>query len=289
MSIIWTIAKSTFEDAIRKKILQIFFVVAVGLIVMSIGFSQAISFSTREGGVGDLMLIKSFGLGLMAVAGLLICVVLGVSLIPQEIERKTIYTILSKPVNRYEFIIGKFIGAAITLATCIGAMGIIFLITVTLKAYGLNSEAGMAKTATDLGSSAPASVQLFDINMVWGIILIYLQFMILSSVVIFFSVFLTPTVNFFMGSAVYIIGTMGTITESIAKSGELGSITSKLYWVIYHVIPNFDKFNVTNTMLHPETTIQNMGVYTGTQFIYSLMYAAVMALFAIIIFEKREV
>ena len=59
----------------------------------------------------------------MAVAAWLISLVMGVSLIPQEIERRTIYTILAKPVKRYEFIIGKFLGAMLTLAINIGLMG----------------------------------------------------------------------------------------------------------------------------------------------------------------------
>ncbi|MGB9620435.1 MAG: hypothetical protein ACPL7K_08490, partial [Armatimonadota bacterium] len=78
--IIWSIAKTTVGDALRKKVLQIFLVVAIGLIIISLSFSQTLSFSSRAGSSTDIMLVKSFGLGLMAVAAWLISLVMGVTL-----------------------------------------------------------------------------------------------------------------------------------------------------------------------------------------------------------------
>ncbi|MBO7394051.1 MAG: ABC transporter permease [Abditibacteriota bacterium] len=284
--VIWAIAKTTFGDALRKKILQIFLAVTIGLIILSLSFSQVLSFSSRAGVSSDLMLLKSFGLGLMALAGLLISVILSTGLIPQEIERRTIYTILAKPVKRYEFIIGKFLGAIGTLAVCIGLMGLVFVAVVFLKAHGATQAISDSTDAT-LGT-ATVGMSAFDPNTVYGVLMIFMQFMILTSVVLFFSTFLTQTVNFFMGCGVYIVGVMATVTETFGHSEAASPLLRLVYKVIYCVVPNFDKFNVTNSLLHPDP-ITNMGVYTLNCFFYAVIYSLIMMILAILCFDRKEV
>lgn len=273
----------------RKKVLQIFLVVAIGLIIISLSFSQTLSFSTREGSSTDIMLVKSFGLGLMAMAGWLISLVMCVSLIPQEIERRTIYTILAKPVKRYEFIIGKFLGAMLTLGICVAFMGVVFIGVVMAKAHGASVAAAAATTGISSAEAGVQKVQMFDINMLWSVVMIYLQFVVLSALVLLFSVFLTPTVNFFMGLGVYIIGVMASMTETLANSESMNLVLKGFYKIVHMIIPNFDKFNVTNTLLHPEAHITNVMRYTGQVAVYGIFYALLMMMLAIIIFEKKEV
>jgi ABC-type transport system involved in multi-copper enzyme maturation permease subunit len=285
--IIWTIAKTTIGDAMRRKVMQVFLVIAIALIVMSLSFSQNLSFSGKEGSAVDLMLVKSFGLGLMAIAGSLMAIVMGVSLIPLEIERKTIYTILSKPVKRYEFIVGKFLGATLTLGLNIALMGIVFLIAVTLKAKGIQMAA--ASVSSGLKDTGIVGVQVFDINTVLGVIMIFLQFMVLSSVVMMFSTFLTQTVNFFVGTGVYILGVMSTVIQTLANADGSSKAVQWLYKGIHTIVPNFDKFNVTNTLLHPETSITSLPMYTLQVAGYAIVYTLIMAIIAVIVFDKKEV
>lgn len=288
--IIWSIATTTIGDAMRKKVLQIFLVVTIGLIVLSLSFSETLSFSTRQGPSSDLMYLKSFGLGLMAIAGMFISLVLGVSLIPQEIEQRTIYTILAKPVKRYEFIIGKLLGAILTLAISIGLMGIVFVATVMIKAYGAGQSAASALAAArGIDPSSVSAVQVFDANTVLGVVMIFLQFMVLSSVVVLFSVFLTPTVNFFMGAGVYAIGIMGSVTETLATAKDANAFVNCFYKVVHTVIPNFDYFNTTNQLLHPETQVTNLWKHTGLVSVYALLYALAAMTLAIILFQRKEV
>lgn len=288
--IIWAIARTTVGDALRKKVLQIFLVVTIGLIVLSLSFSQTLSFSTRSGVSSDLMMLKSFGLGLMAVAGLFISLVLGVSLIPQEIERRTIYTILSKPVKRYEFIVGKFLGAILTLAVCIGLMGLVFVLVVLIKAWGAEQPAATvgAEAAGGIGEVGTQPVKPFDANTVLGVLMIYMQFAVLSSVVLLFSVFLTPTVNFFMGAGVYMVGIMASVTETLGKAEGANALLKGFYKVLYWIVPNFDKYNVTNQLIHPDP-VANLAMHTFRVAVYTLLYALLMTVIAIIIFEKKEV
>ncbi|MCX8052512.1 MAG: ABC transporter permease [Armatimonadetes bacterium] len=286
--IIWSIAKTTIGDALRKKVLQIFLVVAIGLIIISLSFSQTLSFSSRAGSSTDIMLVKSFGLGLMAVAAWLISLVMGVSLIPQEIERRTIYTILSKPVKRYEFIVGKFLGAFLTLAINVAVMGVVFIAVCVFKAWG--AEQPLAREESGIPVVGMQQVGLWDWNMVWGVIMIYFQFLLLSSVVLFLSVVLTPTVNFFMGLGVYIVGVMAPLTETLASpDAKLHVVLKTFYKVLHIIVPNFDKFNITNPLLHPETQVKSIPMYTGIVTLYAILYALVMMLLAVIVFRRKEV
>lgn len=285
--IIWAIARTTVGDALRRKILQVFLVVAIGLIVLSLSFSQTLSFSSQRGVSVDFMLLKSFGLGMMSLAGIFISLILGVTLIPQEIERRTIYTILAKPVKRYEFITGKFLGALMTLGIAAGLMGVTFIITCVAKAIG--AQHLVASPTVSAMQGVTEKVGLFDWNMVWGVILIYLQFMVLSSVVLMFSLIFTQTVNFFMGAAVYAIGFMSTVVQTMGNAEGANPLLKGLFTVIRYVLPRFDEFNIPNQLLHPTTQVVNMGQYTLTMTMYGLLYAMITLVLAIIIFERKEV
>ncbi|NLN79391.1 MAG: ABC transporter permease subunit [Armatimonadetes bacterium] len=286
--IIWAIARTTVGDALRKKILQVFLVVAIGLIVLSLSFSQTLSFSSQRGASSDFMLLKSFGLGMMALAGIFISLILGVTLIPQEFERRTIYTILAKPVKRYEFITGKFLGALMTLGIATGLMGATFIITIVLKAIGAQQAAASPTLGHVLGASAE-KIALFDWNMVWAVILVYLQFMVLSSIVLLFSLIFTQTVNFFMGAAVYAVGFMSTVVISLGGAEGASSALRFFYKTVSYLLPRFDQFNIPNQLLHPETQVTNMGAYTGMMALYGLLYTLLALVVAILIFERKEV
>ena len=286
--IIWAIAKTTVGDALRKKVLQVFLVVAIGLIILSLSFSQTLSFSSQRGASADFMLLKSFGLGMMALAGIFISLILGVSLIPQEFERRTIYTILAKPVKRYEFITGKFLGALLTLAIATGLMGITFIATIVLKAIGAHQMAVSPTTGAMPGVGAE-SVAIFDWNMVWGVLLIYLQFMVLSSIVLLFSLIFTTTVNFFMGAAVYAIGFMSTVVTSLGGAERASGAQQVFFKTLSFVLPQFDQFNIPNQLLHPETQVTDLGIWTLKMTLYALLYVSLTLVAAILIFERKEV
>lgn len=285
--IIWAIARTTLGDALRKKILQVFIVVAIGLIILSLSFSQTLSFSSQRGASVDFMLLKSFGLGMMSLAGIFISLIVGVSLIPQEIERRTIYTILAKPVKRYEFITGKFLGALMTLGVASGLMGITFIITLVVKAIG--AQQIVSPTVGAMQGSGAEKVALFDWNMVWGVILVYLQFMVLSSVVLLFSLIFTQTVNFFMGAAVYAIGFMSTVVDTLGNAQGASPVLKVIFKTIRYVLPQFDQFNIPNQLLHPVTQVASMGHYTLMMTLYGVVYSLITLVVAILIFERKEV
>ena len=255
---ILTIAKTTLGEALRKKILNIFLLVAMAMIVFSVSFAY---FSYRE----EITIIKSMGLGVIAIAGMFIAIVLGINLVPAEIERRTIYTILSKPVRRHEFLLGKFLGSLFTILVNLALMSVVFLILITWK-----------------------NQWHLDFAILKGILMIFFQLYLLSSVALVFSVFTTPVVNFFLTSAVYIVGSMSDITMTLSRGEEKNIIERGFYWGLHNLVPQFANFFTQNPLIHPEVAIKNEAIYYAQNIIYAIVYAAVLLIIAILLFERRD-
>lgn len=262
MSTIWMIASGTFGEAMRRKILNVFLFVALALMVMGFAFS---SFQPRE----EMVVIKSLGLGVIALAGVFISVILFINLIPQEIERRTIYTILSKPVQRYEFLCGKFLGGLMTIFSNILLMGIGFIILLLIKEHRWDHD------ITDATK---------------GILMIFFQIMLLGGVSMCFSVILSPFVNFFLSFAIYLLGSMSSVTESLGTAdGKKSAIVVGFFKLIHVLIPNFGNFNIQNPIIHPDVMIHNETIYLFQNVLYALLWTAILMTIAVLAFDRREV
>jgi ABC-type transport system involved in multi-copper enzyme maturation permease subunit len=254
----FVIARNTLGEALRKKILWIFVIVALALIVLP---ASLVDFSFRE----QDTIIRSLGLGLLAIVGLLIVLMLGINLISVEIERRTIYTILSKPVKRHEFLLGKYLGAMATLFINLLLISVVFVGMITVKNHGQ-----------------------FQWELFKGTLMIFFQLMMVGAVAMLFSVFTTPVVNFFMTSAVYIVGNMSDYTESMMKADGQNAIMKAFYGAIHWAIPNFSNFNVQNPLIHPEVVIKSELRYYGENILLAVAWISVLLLVSVLIFEKRD-
>lgn len=287
--VIWTIAKNTVSEAMRKKVLNVCLMVALAMIVLSLSFTQL-------GFQQDMTIVKSLGLFVILLAGFIISLLMSISLIPNEVERRTIYTILSKPVKRYEFVVGKYLGGLITLFVNIAVMGIVFVGMIAVKAYlgqkfgqQIGGIAASAATPKDAVTAVKMSWHLFDPALVLGIVLIYFQFFVMSSIVMFFSVFMSPTVNFFASASVYVVGSAADIWRSMAQNGHTPQLVRYLYTGIYYMLPKFSNFNVQNKLIHPELPVHNFNLYVAITIGQALAYSLVVMIIAVLMFEKKEV
>jgi len=260
MGTVWTIASGTFGEAMRRKILNVFLLVAVAIIGLAFAFGQ---FNPRQ----EMTIILSLGLGIIGLAGVFISVILGINLVPNEIERRTIYTILSKPVQRYQFLCGKFLGGLLTVLSNIAIMGLVFVAVLFIKQPHLNTE------------------------VVKGVVMIFFQLTLLSAVALFFSVFLSPFVNFFLTFAVYLVGSLSSVTESMASDPDhkKNVLVTTIFKVLHFVIPNFGNFNIQNPIIHPDVQIVNETTYMLQNIAYALIYTAILLVVAVLIFDRREV
>jgi len=263
MSTIWMIASGTFGEAMRRKILNVFLFVGIALMFMGFAFS---SFQPRE----EMVVIKSLGLGVIALAGVFISVILFINLIPQEIERRTIYTILSKPVQRYEFLCGKFLGGLMTVFSNILLMGVSFIILLLIKEHHWDADITEALK---------------------GVLMIFFQIMLLGGISMCFSVILSPFVNFFLSFAIYLLGSMSSVTESLASNadGKKNAAVAGIFKVIHVLIPNFGNFNIQNPIIHPDVVIHNETIYLIQNVLYALLWTAILMTIAVLAFDRREV
>src|SRR5438270_1836320 len=222
------IAKQTLEDMLRRKILLILLIVALAMIALgpSVGF-----LSPRESSA----VLRSLGLAVILIAGLLITILAGIQVIPTEIERRTIYTVLSKPVQRFEFVLGKFLGGLATVFVMIVAMGVVFIGVLYWQEHALAPE------------------------MIKGVLMTFFQMMLLGAMAIFFSTFATPVVNFFLSFGIFIVGNMSVVTESLTKNQN--PLTKVVANIVHFLLPNFGNFNIQNKLIHPDVTLTNENVF----------------------------
>ena len=251
------IARQTVSEALRRRVMWIFLIIGVFLIALGpvFGFLSPKDSQT---------VLRSLGLAAILLAGLFITIVTCIYLIPVEIERRTIYTVLSKPVQRYEFVLGKFLGGFITVFINIAAMGAVFLVMIYFQE----------------GRHIPQ-------EMIKGVILTFFQMMLLAALTIFFSTFATPVVNFFLSFGIFLVGNLSSVTDSLTTSQN--KVTHFVGSVIHYLLPNFGNFNIQNQLIHPTQEIVNEGVFIRNNIIYALIYSAVLLTLAILIFDRREV
>jgi Cu-processing system permease protein len=123
------IALSVFRESVRDKVLYSLVLFAVLLIAVSYLIGQLTAGQ-------DVKIIKDLGLAAISVIGLLMAVFIGIGLVWKEVERRSIYSLLAKPISRSEFILGKYTGLALTLAVNVGLMTVAYYAVLTVIAGG---------------------------------------------------------------------------------------------------------------------------------------------------------
>ncbi|MCS7209201.1 MAG: ABC transporter permease [Fimbriimonadales bacterium] len=252
------IAGATFGEAVRKRILLVILLVALLIILIS---PMLEPFAGR----GATTMILSFGFGVIQLAGTFIAIIMCTSMIPVEIERRTIYTILSKPVQRYQFVLGKFFGAVGTMAFMYLMMGIVFLIATRLA----------------LGEFRP--------DIIHGLIMFFFQSSLLAAAVLFFSTFVSPLVNYFLSGGLYLVGNLlSSFLETLQRNPETTPIAQMVIQILTAVMPNFSLFNVQNPIINPEQVLVDPLAYTVQTIAYAIVYMALLLVGSMLIFNQRE-
>ena len=253
MNTIWLLASSTFEEARRRKILLVFLFGALAIMLMGMAFG-ALSPSR------DLNVTKSLGLGVISLAGVFISIILYISLIPAEIERRTIYSILSKPVERYQYLTGKFLGGLMTVLANIALMGVIFLVILIAKLVEYHQPIGPAVS-----------------GLLKNLLMVFFQMTLLGAVAMFFSVFLPPVVSFFVTFGIWLLGSSGLLNTG----GPLG--------FLHLLVPNFGNYNIQNPFINPGVHVSQEPAYLLLNIVYALIYTVILLMAGTVIFDRREV
>ena len=256
-----SIAMTTLGEAIRRRVLLIILLIAILFLAVAPGLSVL---SARS----ETTVLRGMMLGIIQLASAVIAIVLTVYMIPNEIERRTIYTILSKPVQRWQFLIGKYLGAVLSLGLMMLMMIVVLVSTYYIQQHDASAIADLIK--------AP--------------IMYFVQMSLLAAVAIFFSTFVTPLVNFFLSGGLYLLGSLFNPFFQTLQEAQGTPIVAKVFAQIVNVLlPNFANYNVQNPIINPTQTIQNEGAYYFQVTVYGLFYIGILLVGGMLIFDRREV
>jgi Cu-processing system permease protein len=249
------IAFSTFREAVRDRVLYnlIFFVL---LLVASAPIFGQISV-----GIERIFLIN-LGLGAISIFGIVIAIFIGIGLVSKEIEKKTLYTVLSRPVRRWEFIIGKYLGLAGTL-----------VVNTFLMSVGFYT--ALALLTRHVGRS--------EANILAAIYFIVLQFLIITAITLLFSSFSTPIESAVYALAMFIVGSFAEDLRGFAAIAH--GPQAWLARAASYVVPNLGALNVVTRVSHDQIIPVSL-IEMNT--VYALFYVAVVVSGAVMIFEFRN-
>jgi ABC-type transport system involved in multi-copper enzyme maturation permease subunit len=246
------IALNTFREAIRNRILYLLLVFAVTMI----SFAQILSLLT----VGsEEKIIKDFGLASIDVFGVLTAVFIGIGLVSREIERRTVYTILAKPIHRFEFVLGKFAGLALTLLVNTAVMAAWFFLVLLLKG-------------------------MFDARLGLAILLLFFQFLLVTAIAVLFSCLSTPILSSVLTLALYVVGHLLWSLDLLQRRLHSAAATA-VCRVLYLVLPNLGNFDIKGEVVHGLAIEPSRIAWAAA---YLVLYGAAILATACAAFERKE-
>ncbi|OGD19933.1 MAG: hypothetical protein A2Y69_09360 [Candidatus Aminicenantes bacterium RBG_13_59_9] len=247
------IALNTFREAVRDRVLYLLLFFAGATILLS----RVLSLLT----VGDrVKVVMDVGLAALSFFGALMAILIGTSLVFKEIDKKTIYTLMSKPLHRFEFLLGKFLGLALTLLVMISLM------TVFFQAYLIL-----------LGRRGDGRVFL-------AALYIFLEVVLLTAVAILFSTFSTPILASLFSLSFFLIGHFSRGLQTLIRKVPAGFSRSSLR-LLYLILPDLENFNLKTEVVHGLPIPANLLLTSAA---YGLFYTLFILTLAVIIFRRRD-
>jgi ABC-type transport system involved in multi-copper enzyme maturation permease subunit len=221
----------------------------------------------------DVKIIKDLGLAATAVFGLFISIFIGIGLVSKEVERRSIYALLSKPVSRSQFIAGKYAGLVLTLAANVAVMAIALY---AVLGYMVWSAPPTIRAGWDAPGMDPALLK--------AVFLIFVELMLVTAIALFFSTFSTPMLSAALTFGFFIVGHFNADLKNFDKV-----VSSRAAaWLArgaYHVLPDLSAFDVKTEVVHG---LPVSAGYLATTTAYGLVYVAGLLLAATVIFSRRD-
>jgi ABC-type transport system involved in multi-copper enzyme maturation permease subunit len=253
------ITRNTFREAARNKILYSLLFFAVLLILSAVAVGEL---SLNE----EVRMTRDIGLFGIDLFSVLIAVFVGVNLLYKELDLKTVYTILPKPISRWQFVLGKWLGMLATLGIQIVVMGVV--LALTLLAQGGQPDAALTKS-------------------LW---LLFVNVMIVTSVALLFSSFSSPFLSGFFALGVFVVGrSVPDLRQLAARAGggARGAVD-----VVAAVLPNLHLFYPSGAVIGAQNTAlsgQLLGPgYMAWTTLYGLTYSLLVLGLSMIIFARRD-
>jgi ABC-type transport system involved in multi-copper enzyme maturation permease subunit len=260
------IAINVFRESVRDKVLYNLVLFAVLLIVGSYLLGQLTAGQ-------DIKIIKDLGLAATSFFGLFIAVFIGIGLVSKEVERRSIYSLLAKPIHRSQLVLGKYGGLTLTLAVNVAIMTASLYAVLAYMSWGV---------PPDLQSvwDAPA----LDPALLKAIGLILVELMLVTAIALFFSTFSTPILSAALTFGLYIVGHFsGDLRnfKDVVDAPVATRVARGLYWVL----PNLAQFDVKTSVVHGQLVPAG---YLVVAVVYAAVYISMLLGVSAFVFSRRD-
>lgn len=250
------LAWNTFREAVRDRVLYSIFFFGLGVIMLSLALEEI--------AIGDqAKVVRSVAQGSIDFFGAVIAMFLGISLVWKELERRTVYTILSKPIPRWSFVVGKYAGLILTLTAQLVLMVLFYIVLMLVEPQ-----------------------QIFPPPVVFvSMFMVLLELMLLTAWATLFSCYSAPTTAAFFTVSIFVIGHVADdvwLYGSQAESLHVRQIARTLYWVL----PNFEIFNIREAAVHHREVPWDRLWQSAA---YGLAYTGVVLGCAVSIFQRKDI
>jgi ABC-type transport system involved in multi-copper enzyme maturation permease subunit len=250
------VAVNTFREAVRDRILYnlIFFaLVMIGAAILVGQISIGI----------ERLVIVNLGLSAISIFGLIMAIFIGVGLVSKEIEKRTLYSLLAKPIRRWEFLVGRYAGLLLTL-----------LVNTSLMTLGLAGALLYVSRHFERG----------DVSILLAVYFILLELALVTALALFFSCFSSPVLSTLYTIGIYVAGVFANDIHAIGqftKNPAMEAVTR----VVYYLLPNFHNFNIIAAASHGDAIPFSL-VWQNT--VYAALYVAVILIAAAAVFSSRN-
>jgi ABC-type transport system involved in multi-copper enzyme maturation permease subunit len=253
LSRILTIATNTVREAIRNRLLYTLLFFAIVLILSGI-FLSTLSYVESE------RILQDIGLAAIRVFGVAIALFVGVGLIYKEVDRRTVYTILSKPLTRAEFLLGKYVGLVLTVWMQCAIMVTAFA--------GVSLLTGAPLTTTHAAAFA----------------LIGAELAVVVAIATFFSAFTTPMLASFFTGGLWVVGNLTRNLRDLGAHSDLESVQIATRW-LFRLLPDLQGFNLSIEAVHG---LPVSASDTWLPLLYGAGYATIVLALAVALFQRRD-
>jgi len=274
-------------EVIRQKFFYILLLFGIVVLCTAIYFSQITVSTPAE----QVKFIKDFGLAAIMIFASLIAIVGTAQLLPLELDNRTIYPILAKPVYRAEFLLGKFAGMAVLLFLTIVLMSGIFT-GVLLYAEHYFKQAVVADPTVPMDATTQDLVsmlvrQIHDVNLVKAVALTYFKVVIVCAISLLISTFATSVIfNVIASFMVYICGHLESTARHAWVGGQQPAWTKFMLLIITFFVPDLNAFDVADAVINGQPLPME---YMMRTIGYGLFYATVVLVAAYVIFQEKEI
>lgn len=247
------IARNTFREAVRDRVFALVGAFGLLLVISSVVVSP-LTVGAQQKMVADI------GLASMSIFSVLVVLFVGTGMVHKEIDKRTIVTLLSKPISRMEYLLGKYLGLLVTILAMMLMMGVIFALALWVTASA------------------------FKVAYLVSIALSICEMVLLTAVVIFFSSFTSPVLTAMFTLGVVVAGRLLPDLEAFAiVTGN--SMVERTVSIVSYVLPNFDLYDVRNAAVHG---LPIDGSHVLWAVVYMALYSAMLMFVANAVFQRRE-